>query len=221
MVNDQVRVFGNFVKLIQSFSVSRIDDLFSVDVANTGDVAGKEIVELYVSRVFGEKEYNSKPVRQLKAWAKVELQPNEKKTVTMEVPLSDVTFWSNRLKKMLVEEGNYKIEVGPNSADLPCSVSFSVSGTWMPKLENVYAFLTKYVYEVGGQGQIKTSATLENTPHLDMQEAKPVYTSSDKTVATVDDSGEITTVGQGVASVTASVTYAGETKSRTLPGVVK
>ena len=193
----------------------------SVDVANTGDVAGKEIVELYVSRVFGEKEYNNKPVRQLKAWAKVELLPGEKKTVTMEVPLSDVTFWSNRLKKMLVEEGNYKIEVGPSSVDLPCSASFSVSGTWEPKLENVYAILTKYVYEAGGQGQMKASATLENTLHLDMQEAKPVYTSSDETVVTVDDSGVITAVGQGVASVTVSVTYAGESKSRTLPVAVK
>lgn len=193
----------------------------TVDVVNTGSVAGKEIVELYISRQFGEKEYNNKPMRQLKAWAKVELQPGEKKTVAMEVALSEITFWSNRLKKMLVEEGNYKAEVGSSSADLPCSAQFSVKGTWEPKLDTVYAVLSKYVYGVGEQGEMKVSATLEDAAHLSGQDAKPVYTSSDTDVVTVEEGGTVRAVGKGVASVTAAVTYAGVTKSFTLPVAVR
>ena len=194
----------------------------SVDVTNTGSVAGREIVELYISRLFGEREYNNKPKRQLKAWAKVTLEPGEKKTVTLEVPLSEVTFWSNRLKKMVVEEGNYRVEVGPSSADLPCVAEFSVSGAWRPELVNVYAVADKYVYGAGDQGHLKTAATLADASHLDLtSEGAAIYASSDEAVASVDESGTITAKSSGTALITVSVTWEGKTVSCGVPVAVR
>jgi beta-glucosidase len=192
-----------------------------VDVQNTGTVAGKEIVELYIRRDIPAKVPSNKPFRQLKAWKKVELAPGEKKTVALEVPLSQVTFWSNRLKKMIVEEGDYEVEVGPNSRDLPCKQGFHVQGTWQAQLATVYAVLSKQVYQPGETGSVRVSATLEDARHLQSDEYELTFTSSDRNVAAVDSRGVVSAVAPGAATITAAVTYQGITKECGLPVAVK
>jgi beta-glucosidase len=193
----------------------------SVDVTNTGAMAGKEIVELYIRKITPEKMYSNKPKRQLKGFAKVSLNPGETKTVVITVPLSEVTFWSNMHHKMMVEQGDYVVEVGGSSDNLPCSAEFSVSGRWNAKLYNVYAVSDKYIFSPGQQGTLKVSAALEDTTHLCMRKYAPVFTSSDQEVASVDEFGKITANSVGAASITATVTYEGVSKSYTVPVVVK
>lgn len=191
----------------------------SVDVTNTGKMTGKEIVQLYIRKV--ETEPSNKPHRQLKAFAKVALAPGETKTVTMQVPLREVTFWNNLYRKMLVEEGNYMVEVGPNSAELPCTETFTISGTWNAALFNVYAIADKYCYAMKETGNIQVSATLEDATHLNMQKVRPQFASADESVAAVDANGCVTAVGAGATVINVSVTVDGVTKCAVVPVAVR
>ena len=83
-----------------------------VDVRNAGDVAGEEIVQLYVG-------YNGskvdRPIKELKAFARVALKPGETKTVTLEVPAADLAFYDPDSAGWRVEEIEYLVQVGPSS----------------------------------------------------------------------------------------------------------
>lgn len=194
----------------------------SVDVTNTGSMAGKEIVQLYISRVVeGEIPGAHRPIKQLKGFEKVEIQPGQTKTVTIEVPLKDVTFWSNFYKKMVIEEGTYQVCVGPDSANLPCQDTFTVVGKWDAELATVYADQDKTVYTPGQTGRLKVVATLEDTTRLCLQKNKPVFTSSNPAVAAVDSDGIITAKASGTALITAAVTYNGKTVKASRPVAVK
>ena len=191
----------------------------TIDVTNTGTVNGKEIIQLYIRKL--DQEPNNKPIRQLKAFAKVELKPGETKTVALQVPLKEVSFWSNFHNKMLVEEGRYLVEVGPNSAEFPCSGEFTISGAWDAKLFHVYAVADRYCYAVNETGKIAVSATLEDATHLDMQQICPHFSSMDTNVAAVDETGKITALGSGATVILVSVTVDGVTKSAKIPVAVK
>ena len=194
----------------------------SVDVKNTGDMAGKEIVQLYISRIVeGEVPGAHRPFKQLKGFEKVEIQPGETKTVTIQVPLKDVTFWSNFYKKMVIEEGVYQVSVGPDSVNLPCQDTFTVAGKWDAELATVYADQDRTVYTPGQTGLIKVVATLEDTSRLCLSKNKPVFTSSNESVAVVDADGVVTAVAPGTALITAAVTYKGKTVKASRPVAVK
>lgn len=197
----------------------------SVDVTNTGSTAGKEIVELYVRKVvdetFGEKPGYNKPLRQLKGFEKVELQPGETKTVTIEVPLKDITFWNNFRQKMMIEPGKYVVEVGSNSRDLPCSKTFTIVGEWDAQLSTVYAEADRCCYEIGQTGKIKVVATLEDTTRVTLSKENLTFHSSDERIATVDADGNVTAVSAGTARIIATVTCKGKSGSRAIAVAVK
>jgi len=81
---------------------------FSVNVKNTGSMAGREAVLLYSSDLLASVVPDS---RRLRAFQKVELQPGETKTVTFEIPASDLAFVGADLKWTL-EEGEFAITCG-------------------------------------------------------------------------------------------------------------
>jgi beta-glucosidase len=193
----------------------------SVDVRNAGDRDGAEIVQVYFSKVLQGKQRDNKPIRQLKGFRKVWLKAGETITVTIEVPLKEVTFWSNLKKKMVVENGLYNVEVGTSSANLPCAEQIQVYGEWNAQISNVYAIASKYVLNVGSKSSVKASATLEDATHLDMCEYRPVFISSDESILTVDECGRVIGKRKGVASVTVAVTYKGVTKSAVVPFAVR
>ncbi|KSB90201.1 beta-glucosidase [Caulobacter vibrioides] len=86
----------------------------SVEVTNTGKVAGDEVVQLYIH---DEAASVTRPVLELKHFKRVTLAPGEKKTVTFEVKPSDLWMWNLEMKRV-VEPGDFSILVGPNSVDL-------------------------------------------------------------------------------------------------------
>ncbi|MEH0195288.1 glycoside hydrolase family 3 N-terminal domain-containing protein [Caulobacter sp. CCNWLY153] len=86
----------------------------SVEVTNTGKVAGDEVVQLYVH---DEAASVTRPVLELKHFKRVTLAPGEKKTVSFEVKPSDLWMWNLAMKRV-VEPGDFSILVGPNSVDL-------------------------------------------------------------------------------------------------------
>ena len=185
----------------------------SIDVKNTGNMDGAEIVEGYIAKIIPEGTSDNKPFRQLKAYDKVWLKAGETKTVTLEIPISDITFWNYRYKKMIVEKGNYTIEIGKSSVDIVCSQEISISGEWNAALRNVYAISDKYIFEPNQSSQIKVSATLEDTTHLKEDEFIPVYQSSNPSVLEVDADGRVTAKSAGAATIQVEVTYQNVTKS--------
>lgn len=93
----------------------------TVDITNTGKYAGTEVVQLYVRDKVGSI---TRPVKELKGFQRVTLQPGETKTVTFAMPVSDLAFW-NIDKKKMVESGEFTLWLGTNS-DEGLSADFEV-----------------------------------------------------------------------------------------------
>lgn len=88
------------------------DSLYvSVDVSNTGSMAGKEAVLMFVSDMVASL---TPDVKRLRAFDKVALQPGEKKTVKFTIPLMDLAFVNNDLKWVL-EPGQFRVAIGDQS----------------------------------------------------------------------------------------------------------
>lgn len=88
--------------------------LVSVDVRNISDVKGKEVVQMYIQDVRAEI---LRPNMELKGFKKIELLPNETKTVTMKVT-PDMLEYSGIDMKRRIDNGEYIIYIGGNSNDL-------------------------------------------------------------------------------------------------------
>lgn len=92
----------------------------SVDVKNTGKVAGKESVLLFSSDLIASIVPDG---RRLRAFDKVELQPGETKTVTFELKADDLAFvgWNGKWR---LEEGDFKLIIADQSADIHCTDTY-------------------------------------------------------------------------------------------------
>ena len=86
----------------------------TVTVKNTGIYAGKEVVQLYVKDDFASVV---RPVKELKGFEMVDLQPNESKTLSFSLGEKELGFY-NQDGKFVVEPGTFKIMIGGNSADV-------------------------------------------------------------------------------------------------------
>lgn len=86
----------------------------SVDIKNTSDVAGDEVVELYTHQRAGSA---SRPVRELKGFRRVALKAGEAKTVTLTLDTNDLSFWSGATHKWGIEPGTFDVWVGDSSTD--------------------------------------------------------------------------------------------------------
>jgi beta-glucosidase len=95
----------------------------AVDVANNGSRAGDEVVQLYVH---DDEASVTRPVIELKRFARVTLQPGERRTITFELDPDDLALWNPDMKKV-VEPGTFTIYSGPNSVDLK-SAKLAVTG---------------------------------------------------------------------------------------------
>lgn len=101
----------------------------TVTVTNTGDREGKAVVQLYVSPCRGEI---IRPVRELKGFEKVSLQPGESKEVTILLDRRAFSHWNQYLHKWAVEEGEYRIEIGENVHDIVLSAPVKITGDVIP-----------------------------------------------------------------------------------------
>ena len=88
-----------------------------VNVRNTGDVAGKEAVQLYVG--FVTPDEMKRPVRELRAFDKIELAAGEAKTVEFEIDERWFSYWCVENNKWCTTAGDYAIYAGPNCFDTP------------------------------------------------------------------------------------------------------
>lgn len=87
----------------------------SIDIKNTGKVPGKEVVQVYVSDI---KSSLPRPPKELKAFQKVSLLPDETKTVKFVLDKEALSFYDPSLKKWIAEPGKFEIQVGSSSRDI-------------------------------------------------------------------------------------------------------
>ncbi len=93
----------------------------TVNLRNTGERAGKEVVQLYVRDLECSVE---RPVRELKGFRKVALEPGESASVVFSLTPRDFSFWDVNSNSWLWESGEFEVEVGGSSRDLPLRARF-------------------------------------------------------------------------------------------------
>jgi len=95
----------------------------SVDVTNTGDVAGKEVVQLYI----GDNEASvARPVKELKGFRKIALEPGQKQTVTFEITPDMLKFFDADKHEWVLEKGKFTAYICAASDDVRTQVEFEV-----------------------------------------------------------------------------------------------
>jgi beta-glucosidase len=91
----------------------------SVDVKNTGQRAGGEVIQLYVQDIEASVP---RPPKELKGFRKVFLQPGEQKNVVLDIAKADLSFYDEKQGKWVVEPGKFMLHVGSSSRDIRASV---------------------------------------------------------------------------------------------------
>ena len=140
----------------------------SVDVTNTGKVAGKEIIELYVA----DKESTViRPLKELKGFEKVLLQPGETKTVIITLDWRAFAYYEPKMKDWNVETGEFEILIGKSSEEIVLTETVVVNGT--KKMPVTYTVNT-------------TFGDLPTTPQA-MEIIEPILTAYNQSQITSDD----------------------------------
>lgn len=98
----------------------------SVDVTNLGPVAGKETVQVYVH---DRAASLLRPLKELKGFAKVELQPGETKTVTIALDFRAFAFYHPGFGQWITEDGEFDLLIGASSTDIRCTVTVELEST--------------------------------------------------------------------------------------------
>ena len=94
-----------------------------VDVTNTGDRVGDEVVQLYVSH---ENSKMLRPIKELKGFSRITLRPTETKTVSFRIGPKDLAYWNVARHRFETEKDLIKFFVGGSSADQKLTGSFKV-----------------------------------------------------------------------------------------------
>lgn len=114
----------NFENSIKKIHVRESDGIkVTVDVSNTGSRTGKDVVQLYVS---AKDNKVIRPVRELRGFEKVELQPGETKTVSFELDSRAFAYWNKGISDWYVETGIYEIQIGKNAQEILLSAEVEV-----------------------------------------------------------------------------------------------
>ncbi len=125
----------------------------TVDVTNTGEIAGKEVVQLYVAPKDGTI---IRPVRELKAFEKIELASGETKKVQFTLDRRAFAYWSTQIHDWHVESGEYEIQIGRNAQDIVLSHSIAVeSEVHIPKVFDLNSTMGKILADPKGKAVLE------------------------------------------------------------------
>ncbi|WP_341975879.1 glycoside hydrolase family 3 C-terminal domain-containing protein [Microbacterium sp. LTA6] len=101
------------------------DVQLTLPITNTGERAGREVVQAYVSLPDGEAQ---RPVRELKAFTVVDLAAGEVENAVLTIRREDLAYWDIRLDSWIVEEGDYVIDVAASSRDIRGRIVIHIAG---------------------------------------------------------------------------------------------
>ncbi|WP_053972189.1 beta-glucosidase [Mangrovimonas sp. ST2L15] len=102
-----------------------LNDTITVEISveNTGEVSGKEVVQVYVSKPDSKVE---RAAQELKGFSKVEVAAGSIKTTTVEIPVKELAFYNVDTKSWEVEKGAYSIQVGNSSRNILSKVEITI-----------------------------------------------------------------------------------------------
>ena len=212
----------------------------SFDVINTGSVKGKETTQLYIAQPNAPAAL-MRPVKRLQGFDKIELEPNETKTVTMNVKIPDLAYYNEDSDKFIVDTGAYEIQVGRSSADVPLKGTLNVSGAMdiVPEVltakpsqtgDEALGVEERLIFDKGTIVDPKLTVAMNDESlfgYIIKQQSSLVkqksstpfpegmtfsYSSNRPSVVSVTD-GVIKTEAPGVATITATTTYNGVSAS--------
>jgi beta-glucosidase len=98
----------------------------TVDVTNTGEFAGKEIVQVYVH---DRKSGLLRPDKELKGFAKLELQPGETKSVSIQLDFRAFAYYHPEYKQWITEDGDFDILIAASAADVRQTLTVTLEST--------------------------------------------------------------------------------------------
>ncbi|MGT2801783.1 glycoside hydrolase family 3 C-terminal domain-containing protein [Streptococcus henryi] len=145
----------------------------SVDVTNTGSLAGKEVVQLYVSP---ENSKLIRPVKELRAFDKVSLEPGETKTVTFELDKRAFAYWETTIHDWYVEDLDYEIGFGRSAVDTIVNAKVHVSPALpLPKVFTLNSTMGEIMADPKGKAILEQSmgAMMGNSEAAKVAEAGP------------------------------------------------
>lgn len=109
---------------VSSKTITAADSLeVTVSIKNTGKVAGKEVVQLYVN---DETSSLPRPTKELKGFEKISLEPGEEKTVHFTVTKEDLSYYDGTKKEWIAEPGKFRIMIGASATDIRRTVGFNL-----------------------------------------------------------------------------------------------
>ncbi|WP_106236436.1 glycoside hydrolase family 3 protein [Nonomuraea fuscirosea] len=107
------------------------DDVLEAEatVTNTGARPGVEVVQFYTHQ---QRSRVKQPLRRLRGFEKVRLEPGESRTVTLRLPVAELAFWDVTRSRFVVEHAPHQLMVGRSATDLRLSARFEVAGESVP-----------------------------------------------------------------------------------------
>ena len=215
------------------------DDSFTVtaNVKNTGDVAGKQVAQLYVSQPNAPASLQ-RPIERLEGFQLVSLDPGQTKTVTFTIKVPQLAFFDETANKWAVDDGVYNIAVGSSSAqsDQPLNQQINVRGSLTPELNVLTAkpvmtgdpargIQQRVMFPEGVTILPQLTASMSDDTlfgYIKAGSSRPFpngmtfsYTSDHPDVVSVGPRGDLTTRANGAATITATAHYHGVSKSTT------
>ena len=140
-----------------------------VSVSNVGDRAGAEVVQVYVADV---ESTVARPVRELKGFTKVRLDPGETKPAGVTLDQRAFSYWSEAHGRWVVEAGDFAIEVGANSRNLPLATTIDIAAPSLHGPLTVWSTLAEWLDDPKGAELIES--LLGSSPVLADPEAVKV-----------------------------------------------
>ena len=189
----------------------------SVTLENRGSIEAAEVVQLYTKKL---GLWQNQAYRKLTAFTKVTLQPGEKKSVTLRLPLAELKIWHTPGEQYRVPEGEWYVWLGASAGEDAeiAGEKISLRGAWHAPLSAVTLRCPRRVLRVGETAPLDLIGTL-----LD---ARRIYTDSDileisdRSVLTVKNDA-VLAKKPGLCTVTFRLTLDGVTKKSSLPFLVK
>ncbi len=143
---DDLRVSAPAFKDVDGLTVS-------VDVTNTGEMAGQEVVQLYVH---DQDASLTRPVKELKGFAKVSLEPGETVTVRFDLDFRTFAFYHPGHGQWITEDGAFDLLVGASAADIRCTETVTLESTLdLPSLLDEESTLREWLDDPQGKPVIE------------------------------------------------------------------
>jgi beta-glucosidase len=121
-------------------------------VTNTGDRPGKEVVQLYVADPHAQVV---RPIRELRAFIKISLEPGAAETVTFHLDARDLSYWSTKHHRWLVEAGVFEFAIGASSRDLRLATTLDVPAPPLPVRLDAMATLQEWLADPEGSAALR------------------------------------------------------------------